>query len=406
MFGLTGSDGVTHARNIEVAAPVAAVPREHENHSVSSAVQMNMPREVELASTTNSPQWQNRSLAPPVDLTPASSSSLLSPIPPAFAQSQGRPRSSTVASHTSHASSYADADQEDGGESSDDSVLSWWSSDDDGSDDEGAKSGRSAAAGKADGKKTDADKQKKEEDRVRREEERLKMLSSAGLQLKREAPALPGGGHRRAAPGVPKARKQRRKAPAVPQLHRDEGDHGETDGPQAEGEGGKGIDTLDAYARYEQFLAESKNKPSTPVPPPLPLSATSAVFPKGSPQGSTASVPLSPTASTGTGRTGTGADGAAGGGRLSGFFSRMMQNTGSAGAPGERRATISGPIRMDESGRTTPDGSGGGGGAGAGGGGGEMGKTWGSLVDPGVLASMSDRERKRQEVSIRLPLGL
>lgn len=388
MIGLADRDGLTHSH---VSPASAAAPSASRLDSGLKGDPLNLPREDEEypQSTDVATQQDALSAVAPSPIP----SSFLSPAPSVHA---GRPRSSTIASHTSHASSHADADQEDEGESSDDSVLSWWSSDEDDSDVEGDNGGEN----KVQSQKTDAERQKREEERLRREEERLKMLSSAGLQLRREAPAPPGAGEtRRPAPGVPKARKQRRKAPAVPRPSLGTPNETNHTGEAETGEGGKPLDTLDAYARYEQFLAESKNKPSSPAPvaPSLPLSATSATpLPghKASPSDSAVSIPLSPTASTGTsGRTGAGAgNDAGGGGRLSGFFSRMMQNTGSASGPGERRATISGPIaKVDESGVGTPD---------AAAATSDMGKTWSSLVDPGILGSMSDRERKRQEVSL------
>ncbi len=61
---------------------------------------------------------------------------------------------------------------------------------------------------------------------------------------------------------------------------------------------------------------------------------------------------------------------------------------------------ISGPITRIDS----PVVGGGEDGAGGSGEGGEFGKTWSSLVDPGVLESMSGRERKRQEVGLTICL--
>ena len=339
---------------------------------------------------------------------------LLSPTIP----SHVRPRSSTIASFTSSV---------DDGESSDDSVLSWWSDSDEDSDDEGQ-----------------GVDEEKEAERKRREEERLKMLSVAGLQLRREPPKPPvadgsedvparggearekgGAKMRRAAPAAPK---RRRRAPAVPVA--DEAAGGAGAGKNAgPGDGAaqheqdtaaEKLDTQDAYARYEQFLAESRNRsahaPSSvpvvaapsPRPPPSTLPGSSGSRPSSAVFSDST---LSPTASVSmSGSASTGAGGA--GGRLSGFFSKMMQNTGSGGA-GEsahgnrpRRSTIiSGPIsRFDDSGRSTPLAGAGDASPGLGPGSGaadpELGKTWGSMVDTGILASMSDKERKRQEVSL------
>lgn len=323
---------------------------------------------------------------------------LLSPTIPTHV----RPRSSTMASFTSSV---------DDGESSDDSVLSWWSDSDDDSDDEEGKS-----------RKVD---EEKEAERKRREEERLKLLSVAGLQLRREPPKPPvadgegsaTGGRageaktRRAAPAAPK---RRRRAPAVPVSDKSAGGpagrkhtqprDGADQYEERENDAGapEKLDTQDAYARYEQFLAESRDRSQAPAPSPrLPTAAlpgasgsrpSSAVMPD--------SAPLSPTASMAS-------VGGGGGGRLSGFFSKMMHNTGSATSMAEggrpRRSTIiSGPItRVDDSGRSTPQAGEASPGLGMPTVDPELGKTWGSMVDSGILASMSDKERKRQEVSSR-----
>ena len=285
--------------------------------------------------------------------TTRSTSGTAGAVPPGI-----RSRSSTITSLS-----------EDDYSSDSDSVLSWWSSDEDDSD---------ASVDES-----------KEADKKKRELERQKILSTAGLKLRREAPAPPTSsparpglarkatmGRRRPAPAAPK---RRRRAPAVPAQSESEAIITPTlsdaeekpevvEDPEAA--------TLDAYARYEQFLASASRPKPRPTPPPItrvesrPLSVD-ALSPQGTGGTSTLSVP-----STGTG-----------GGRLSTFFSKMM--TG-ATTPTDRRSTpaISGPItKLD-----LPE-------PGEGAGGAEVGRTWSSLVDQGVLESMGERERKRQEVS-------
>lgn len=235
-------------------------------------------------------------------------------------------------------------------------MLSFWSSDEDDSD-------------------AEVDEEK-EAERKRRELEREKILSMAGLKLRREPPSIPTTAkdglagndsrprldrkpsRRRPAPAAPKKRRQ---APAIPHPAKDDmvmpsDDEQPTRDPA--------LETKDAYARYEQFLAESKDRPQT-----RPRSESRPV-----------SQALSPTVSQ------TSLPAGAGGGKITGFFSRMMAPTASQDST--KRTTISGPItRVDSPVDPAPgqqDTSG-------------IGKTWSSLVDPGVLASMSDQERKRQE---------
>lgn len=359
----------------------------------------------------------------------------------------------------SYTSSTGEHDDE-GASSSDDSVLSFWSSDDD-SDVESnttydtlPKSGAGEKGREKGRVRPDVpSREAKEAERKRREEERGKILDAAGLKLRREAPPPPqaleskdggsgvvGGGigrkgtrKRRAAPGVPIS-KSRRNAPSIPttsdqsfsQQEAGPGDVGTTGqlGEERDGGvGGEGIDTLDAYARYERFLQDSKSRPQAtarPIPAPIAPPPTSA--PIGSAPGSAnnsgdvparrfsiaegKTTPLSPSPSTGS---------AGGSGRLSGLFSRIMAPSSSGGPGGSTikvGPVISGPIsRVDDSasgtprtgspGLTTPGGdlaltSGMNGQSAAG----DVGKTWSSLVDKDVLGSISDKERKRQEVSL------
>ena len=340
-----------------------------------------------------------------------SSPVLLSPITPTLV----RARSPSLISATSG----------DDYESSDDSVLSWWSSDDDseGGDDGGGDDGGVSDA------EVDESKELKEAERKRREAERQKILSAAGLQIRREPPGIPyrgGGGvgterkvsRRRPAPVAPEQKHQqkqeqrnerpRRKAPAVPTINKtgldtdtDTGmDAGSVITPpdqeeqdQVEDRQDPMLETQDAYARYEQFLAESKSRPN-PVVPAVPVgSPADSARPDlqaFSPSTSGPSI-ISPTASHGTLAMGGGKDSASASNRLSGFFSRMMAPSTGQQEPRRVSPLISGPItRVDDSRTSTPVGGGGGGET-------ELGKTWGSLVDPGVLESMGDQERKRQE---------
>ena len=81
---------------------------------------------------------------------------------------------------------------------------------------------------------------------------------------------------------------------------------------------------------------------------------------------------------------------------MSTFFSKMIAS-GSA-TPTDRRTTptISGPISKIDPASVDAGASGGEGESGADAR--DVGKTWSSMVDEGVLHSMGDRERKRQEV--------
>ncbi|ORX36220.1 hypothetical protein BD324DRAFT_627945 [Kockovaella imperatae] len=272
-----------------------------------------------------------------------------------------------------------------------DSVLSWWSSDEDDSD-------ASVDSGK-------------EAERKKRELERQKILSMAGLKLRRDAPAPPPSrasgsnkvdrkptiGRRRPAPAAPVKRRQ---APAVPLSSHDEASESvvtplasDQDDPMVEtAVQDPEAATLDAYARYEQFLSSSLSSKPPARPTPAPITrvpsrpqSSGRDSPQGlgtaptSPRHSSSSIP---TTSLISGTSG----GGSGGGRLSTFFSKMK--TG-ANTPTERRHTpvISGPISKVELPNEGPEHE-----QEA-----EIGKTWSSLVDQGVLESMGDRERKRQE---------
>lgn len=283
--------------------------------------------------------------------------------PPASA----RPRSSTVSSVGL---------DDDGASSSDDSVLSWWSDEEEDSEGE-----------------LDHDK---EIERKRREEERLKMLATAGLKLRREPPGIPNRAERkvsrrRPAPAAPTQR--RRHAPPVPlqPTSTDEDnvvpitpDESSPVDPPPEQE------LQDAYARYEQFVAQSKSANSRPRSSTIQRPSSQVVTPQLT---GTRVTPTSPTASSTHLSTGK----IEGGGRLTGFFSRIM-------APSEtpKRVTpaISGPLgpimKIDtpmRDGTSAEDSAD----TNAVGEEEDVGKTWSSLVDPAVLQSMDERERKRQE---------
>lgn len=240
---------------------------------------------------------------------------------------------------------------DDDGESSDDSRLSYWSSDDEESDTEVEaehehEHEHELAAAAAAKKEAEA---KKEDERKRREEQRQKALAAAGLQIRREPP------------GVPKARR-RRPAPAVPV--KKSGSHEKP--PEYEGEQPappeKPIEVQDAYARYEAFLAETKQR--------APFKAPQVARPSTVIEG-----PPRPTSTP------------AAGGRFAGLLSKMgVQPTTEADARPTPR--ISGPIVGAPIGASVDDqavqeSS--------------FGKTWSSLVDPSTLSTMSEQERKRQE---------
>ena len=271
--------------------------------------------------------------------TPRDNHLLSPPAPPPL----NRSRSSTI-------SSVDDDDSSD-----DDSVLSWWSS------------GESEA-------ELDAEK---EAERTRREEERSKILSAAGLQIRRAPPDVPRqrqvSRRRRPAPSAP--RKPNRHAPPVPSLEiPDISDQApEKDLPTVPADAETA--TQDAYARYEAYLASTLTRPpsrpradSTPRPSPAPISPQTT-----GPRLSLAPQHSGPRES-----------------RLSSLFKRIQAPSPIPDSP---RKVISGPIGPiiriakedgddDEAGPVETS---------------EFGKTWGSLVDASVLETMSDKERKRQE---------
>ncbi|WWD16911.1 hypothetical protein CI109_101343 [Kwoniella shandongensis] len=328
--------------------------------------------------------------------------------------------------------------------SDDDSVLSWWSDDEDRS---------SHSEGVDDDEATGTDvghhvKEKEREDgeRKRREEERQKILSAVGLQLKREPPGVPTrppgriASRRRPAPGVPKKHKERRRAPAVPSPDKTKKlplfpsasisnldlttspTVGEEEEEEEEANKSPKLETQDAYARYEAYLAQSQSK-SQAQPLPTPSSAVrdgqssysrpvSQIMttpqlsdPVQTPQSPTPSTTLS--LSTSLGKESSSGGGA--GGRLSGFMSRLIgplphHHTGNGSNSG--KPTISGPIvtrlRADSDLTRPPTPGtpillGTPLGPGAGGADESFGKTWSSLVEPGIVETMGQRERKRQE---------
>ncbi|KAL7419920.1 hypothetical protein Q5752_005838 [Cryptotrichosporon argae] len=250
---------------------------------------------------------------PPVPLPPAQAppDPLLSPMP-------NRSRST---SFTSELDDDSDAD----------SVLSWWSSDSD----------ASAA---------DAPEVAKDDDaRRRREEEREKVLASAGLKIRRPPPGIP----------QPRRVSRRRPAPAVPPPPADTSAPAPAPEP-APKPAEQALD--DAYARYEQYLTESRTRTradsaARPLPSPVPTPTLPTP-------------PTSPSPSPGAGPTGSG-------GRFSGLLSRM--GVAPRPEPGARAAA---PVitRVDAPAPAH-----------------EVGATWSSLVDATVLGTMGERERRRQE---------
>ncbi|WVQ83634.1 hypothetical protein IAT38_005775 [Cryptococcus sp. DSM 104549] len=335
-------------------------------------------------------------------------STSLSSAPPTPALNAPRPTGRARAESTlSIAASFVtEGDDDDGSSSSDDSMLSWWS--DDGSDDE-SESGETSdaddeesgavAAGPSGGAEQHQQKERraapkppaakkddaaKEAERKRREEQRQAVLAATGLQLRREPPGIPGKG------GKVGRAVSRRKAPAVPGRQ-------SKALPSPPEEAGERLETQDAYARYESFLA---NAATTQRPEPIRVDsrpASQVLSPQlTGPAGGAALSPSSTT--TSLPGSGTMSLGRESGGKISGFFSRMMTSH----QPGhERKApSISGPItRVDEpsaasspypSSPSTPA-------PGAGAATDGFGKTWSSLVEPTVLDTMDSRERKRQE---------
>jgi hypothetical protein len=289
-----------------------------------------------------------------------------------------RPRSSTVNSHTSAADSATGSGYE--SSSSEDSMLSFWSDDD--SEDESMTEPEGPTSSSL-----QEGKEEKKEEKKKREEDRQKVLEQAGLKLRREPPGIPSTRNRRRAPDAPKSGSKRRAAPGLPPNKTAAGGRGRGNGDKVEEkderekekekeEEGK-LDTLDAYARYENYLAQSQAQANQPRPtPPQPTSPTTT-----RPARSTSII--SQPSSTGGG-------GGSGGGRFSGLISRIMAPTTSTSETQPRKSISI--VRIDSESQALDGGEGGsekekGGG------------TWTSLVDPSVLGTMSDLERKRQEVS-------
>ncbi|OXH48550.1 hypothetical protein J004_04452, partial [Cryptococcus neoformans] len=333
-------------------------------------------------------------------------------IPPPL---RSRPRAistlSIASTAMSHTPSFITDNEEDEGESSsDDSILSFWSSDESSSESEDVNEPEEEpptddrvadiekpkkerrAAPKPPKKETDAEK---EVERKKREEQRQAILAATGLQLKREpsgAPAQRFGrvvSRRRPAPNVPGRKK--RHAPAVP-----EGKSKKLPSLSSKELQSGRLETGDAYARYEAFLAQSAQVQSKPLPRPEPVRAESRPSSQVlSPQlsGPAEGAALSSASTTTSLPTSTLSLGKETGGKITGFFKSMMAPHGHE----PKRPSISGPTitRVDEPPASPAPGSGiftsseevdaG------------FGKTWSSLVEPSVLETMDKRERKRQE---------
>jgi hypothetical protein len=286
-----------------------------------------------------------------------------------------RPRSSTVNSHTSAAGSAAGSGYE--SSSSEDSMLSFWSDDDSGDEESMTEPEDPTTSGPA-FRKADAKegKEEKKEEKKKREEDRSKVLEQAGLKLRREAPGIPVKNRRRApdAPG-----KKRRAAPGLPPSRgadsKKTGERGGEERGDGDGEKEGQLDTLDAYARYENYLAQSQAQLNQPRPQPQPQPT--------SPQPTPGS--LTPTRS-GRAASIISQPSSTGGGRFSGLISRIMAPSTSSDSQVPRKSISI--VRVDsDAGDDSGKEKGGG--------------TWTSLVDPSVLGTMSDVERKRQEVSER-----
>jgi hypothetical protein len=324
---------------------------------------------------------------PTIDSTPAPTPAAIPTAPTSadtakhlLSPTATRPRSSTVNSHTSAAGSATGSGYE--SSSSEDSMLSFWSDDDSG-DEESMTEPEDPTASSTVTQKG-VEKEEKKEEKKKREEDRSKVLEQAGLKLRREAPGIPVKNRRRApdAPG-----KKRRAAPGLPpskgvgsRARAGEGvgnDQGERDGGDGQKEGQ--LDTLDAYARYENYLAQSQAQLNQPRPQSQPQSTSPPQPTSGS---------LTPTRS---GRSASiiSQPSSTGGGRFSGLISRIMAPSSSSEGQAPRKSISI--VRVDSDAGGGDDGKEKGGG------------TWTSLVDPSVLGTMSDVERKRQEVSERGP---
>ena len=285
-----------------------------------------------------------------------------------------RPRSSTVNSHTSAAGSATGSGYE--SSSSEDSMLSFWS-DDDSEDEESMTEPEDPTTSGPTTRKADVKegKEEKKEEKKKREEDRSKVLEQAGLKLRREAPGIPVKNRRRApdAPG-----KKRRAAPGLPPSRgadsKNTGERGGEERGNGDGEKEGQLDTLDAYARYENYLAQSQAQLNQPRPQPQPTSPPQPTPGNLTPTrpGRSASIISQPSST--------------GGGRFSGLISRIMAPSTSSDSQVPRKSISI--VRVDsDAGDDSGKEKGGG--------------TWTSLVDPSVLGTMSDVERKRQEVSPR-----
>ena len=419
-----------------------AVPSAPGASSLNAVQQSTNP----LPSSQHQPNLNNGSITPIVGQRPACGGSL-SPLSPTSRSSahgrEARPRSSTVNSYTS-----GDGDGYESS-SSGDSMLSYWSAD--GGSDSESDTDTSApslsvststkpnrpltivtSGGDSKKGKQESDKVEKEAERKRREEERSKVLELAGLKIRREPPGVPGqpvrkGTRRRPAPppGGGKGKGKRRAAPGVPQsattaqasttlapvrVHDGDSQDKQEEKEVVGGTAGAGeqevkMDTLDAYARYENYLAQAQTRqsrsrsgshptPRSNTPSSVALSGTvSSPLATQQTNGSHGQLAINRQARS---SSITQSPQAGGGGRFSGLISRIMAPTSSSpGGAQEPRKSIS-IVRVDES-RAGKDGNESGGGvtmsdtA-------DVGRTWTSLVESSVLGTMSDKERKRQEV--------
>ena len=327
----------------------------------------------DIDSTNPPPTIESTSIPTPAAIVTAPTSAdtakhLLSP-------TATRPRSSTVNSHTSAAGSATGSGYE--SSSSEDSMLSFWSDDDSG-DEESMTEPEDPITSGSTPRKADAKegKEEKKEEKKKREEDRSKVLEQAGLKLRREAPGIPVKNRRRApdAPG-----KKRRAAPGLPPARGAATSSDPMTGHGGGGEGGDGgdgkMDTLDAYARYENYLAQSEAQLNQPRPQPQPASPPQPTPGNLTPtrSGRSSSIISQPSST---------------GGRFSGLISRIMAPSSSSEGQQPRKSISI--VRVDsDAGDDSGKERGGG--------------TWTSLVDPSVLGTMSDVERKRQEVSQRGP---
>jgi hypothetical protein len=261
-------------------------------------------------------------------------------------------------------------------------MLSFWSDDDSGDEESMTEPEDPTTSGpsfrKADAKEG---KEEKKEEKKKREEDRSKVLEQAGLKLRREAPGIPVKNRRRApdAPG-----KKRRAAPGLPPSRgagsKNTGERGGEERGDGDGEKERQLDTLDAYARYENYLAQSQAQLNQARPQPQPTSRPQPTPGNLTPTrpGRSASIISQPSST--------------GGGRFSGLISRIMAPSTSSDSQTPRKSISIVRVEADAGG-DSGDGKEKGGG------------TWTSLVDPSVLGTMSDVERKRQEVSERGPRG-